>query len=247
MHTKSVILLLFILFTNLIPGADFVQDSIPGRSEAPPYRIKIDLPGLSAQDKPLEMIRVDPGSFIMGSDQVELGRHGRPWPKHAVKLTRPFYIGKFEITQAQYEALQGEKANHSKHRGSHLPIEKPSWYDTQLFLRKLNKLGKGRFRLPTEAEWEYACNLSDSLGILDMKSSLCEWCEDRWQKSEDRDPQTDPRNKGSWLHIIWPLTNRVFKGESRGIDPNEIASFRGYEQAIDYHYVIGFRVVREVD
>jgi formylglycine-generating enzyme required for sulfatase activity len=228
-------------------SADRGRDPVGVGSEQMMNCITIHLPGLTDNDESLEMIRVPPGTFIMGSNQKELGRHGHPWPPHEVTISKPFYISKREITQAQYEALQGIKANHSKHKGANNPMEKLSWYDTQLFLRKLNKLGQGRFRLPTEAEWEYACNMSDSLGILDMKSGLCEWCEDRWQKTTPRGPQTDPRNKGGLFSLIWPLTNRVYKGESAGIDPREIAAFRAFEQSIDYHYTIGFRIVREVE
>ena len=64
-------------------------------------------------------------------------------------------MGKYEVTQAQWQAVMG--SNPSKFKGSNLPVEEVSWNDCQEFIRKLNTKGQGTFRLPTEAEWEYAC------------------------------------------------------------------------------------------
>jgi formylglycine-generating enzyme required for sulfatase activity len=74
-----------------------------------------------------------------------------------VILTRPFYIGKYEVTQEQWEKVMGE--NYSHFEGAKNPVEMVCWDDCQEFLKKLNDMGKeqGEFRLPTEAEWEWAC------------------------------------------------------------------------------------------
>ena len=109
----------------------------------------------------LKLVLVPAGEFVMGSPATELGRDRNEGPQHRVRITKPFYIGKFAITQRQWESL-GEK-NWSRWRFvgdcRESPVEWVSWDDSQRFLKKLNERvkGKGTFSLPTEAEWEYAC------------------------------------------------------------------------------------------
>jgi len=72
-----------------------------------------------------------------------------------VTISQPFYLGVYEVTQKQWHAVMGD--NPSKFKGSHNPMDQVSWYDAQVFIRKLNeKEGHDRYRLPTEAEWEHA-------------------------------------------------------------------------------------------
>lgn len=225
----GILLTIFILFGVHLYG----QTTVP-------------IPGLSEAHRSLQMVHVGPGRFLMGNDTAVSPDRFSAWPEHEVILTRPFEISCFEITQAQYEAICGKKANHSKTKEADTPVNKVSWYDCQLFLRKLNKLGLGHFRLPTEAEWEYASFLADSLGINGLDSGVGEWCCDRWQGGCHRGPQVDPENSGGFFHLINPLQNRVIKGipEDDGLcNPTR----RFFEQAVDYHYVIGFRAVRDVD
>ncbi len=77
--------------------------------------------------------------------------------QHEVTLTKPFYLGKYEVTQEQWEAVMGN--NPSRTEGAKLPVNHVSWEDCQEFIKKLNASTKGvyRFRLPYEAEWEFAC------------------------------------------------------------------------------------------
>jgi formylglycine-generating enzyme required for sulfatase activity len=101
-----------------------------------------------------DMMPVQGGTFTMGctSEQGE-DCYDNERPAHRVTLSS-FYIGKFEVTQALWKAVMG--SNPSSSEGDDLPVEKVSWNDCQKFIRKLNaKTGK-TFRLPTEAEWEYA-------------------------------------------------------------------------------------------
>ncbi len=98
----------------------------------------------------MEFVWCPPGEFVMGSPPSETGRFSDETP-HWVTLTKGFYLGKFEVTQAQWERVMG--ANPSHYKGADLPVESVSWDDCQEFVKKL---GSGA-RLPTEAEWEYAC------------------------------------------------------------------------------------------
>jgi formylglycine-generating enzyme required for sulfatase activity len=119
----------------------------------------------------LEMIWVEPGSFLMGSPETEDAKHAIREQQHKVTLTQGYYLGKYEVTQEQYEKVMtgdasGLNAAPSKWKGSgNLPVEKVSVQDVKVFLECLNQSEHiaGRLRngwayvLPTEAEWEYAC------------------------------------------------------------------------------------------
>jgi formylglycine-generating enzyme required for sulfatase activity len=79
-------------------------------------------------------------------------------PQHRVRITKPFYLGKYLVTQEQWEAVMGDNPSHFK--GPKNPVEHVSWEDCQQFLAKLNAksaAGGGKFQLPSEAQWEYAC------------------------------------------------------------------------------------------
>ena len=102
----------------------------------------------------MEMIWVPPGTFLMGSPDHEEWHVG-PERQRRVTLSKGFWLGKFPVTQAQWKALLGDNPSHF-HYDDH-PVEQVSWHDAQRFTGKLNLRGEGLFRLPTEAEWEYAC------------------------------------------------------------------------------------------
>lgn len=104
------------------------------------------------------------GSFLMGSPIEEKDRGGDEGPVHRVKISQSFYLGKFEVTQAQWEAVMGYNPAIFQQQSTHLqhPVESVSWSACQAFIDKLNAKGIGYFRLPTEAEWEYACRAGTS-------------------------------------------------------------------------------------
>ena len=78
-------------------------------------------------------------------------------PVTRVRLTRGFWMGKYEVTQRQWQSVIGNNPSHFKNCGGHCPVEKVSWNDVQEFIGKLNARSGGQpYRLPTEAEWEYA-------------------------------------------------------------------------------------------
>ena len=120
-------------------------------AERAQLRAQLEASGFEAlplpQGKKLEMVKIQAGSFQ---------RNG-----NTVTLTKPFYLGKYEVTQAQWKAVMG--SNPSSFKGDNLPVECISWHDAKEFCKKLNEIYAGKlpagyqFDLPTEAQWEYAC------------------------------------------------------------------------------------------
>ena len=106
--------------------------------------------GLSAEFNKLinNMVYVSGGTFIMGGDDSS-----DQMPTHSVTLSS-YYICKYEVTQALWRAVMG--SNPSNFKGNNLPVENVSWYDCQTFIKRLNSYTGRNFRLPTEAEWEFA-------------------------------------------------------------------------------------------
>jgi formylglycine-generating enzyme required for sulfatase activity len=96
------------------------------------------------------MMPIPAGDFIMGSPQTKL-----ELPQHKVKITKPFFMSATKVTQAQWKAVMG--INPSYLPGDDLPVENVTWNDCQEFLKKLSDKEGKVYRLPTEAEWEYAC------------------------------------------------------------------------------------------
>jgi len=102
----------------------------------------------------MRFVRIPSGTFTMGSGSEEAGE--LDGPSHTVSISRPFYLAMTEVTQAQWRAVFG--VNPSRFRGEERPVERVSWHDAREFVRKLSaRDGTTEYRLPTEAEWEYAC------------------------------------------------------------------------------------------
>ena len=104
------------------------------------------------------IVRIPAGSFVMGSPEDEEGRRSNE-RQHEVRISQAFWMGKYEVTQGQWEAVMGDNPSHFSACGSRCPVESVSWDDIQEFIRRLNEQESGSgyaYRLPTEAEWEYA-------------------------------------------------------------------------------------------
>ena len=102
----------------------------------------------------IDMVKVEAGTFMMGATSEMKDPDDDEKPVHQVILTNDYYMGKYEVTQALWEAVMG--SNPSICEGDNLPVETVSWNDCQEFISKLNSMTGRKFRLPTEAEWEYA-------------------------------------------------------------------------------------------
>ncbi|NER37233.1 MAG: formylglycine-generating enzyme family protein [Oscillatoria sp. SIO1A7] len=100
----------------------------------------------------LEMVFIPGGSFMMGSPDGE-GRDSER-PQHRVTVP-DFFMSRYQVTQAQWQAIMGNSPSYFK--GENLPVEKVSWYDVKKFCEKLSQKTDRAYRLPSEAEWEYAC------------------------------------------------------------------------------------------
>jgi formylglycine-generating enzyme required for sulfatase activity len=121
----------------------------------------------------MEFVQIPAGEFMMGSPLSEKGRKSDEGPLHKVKITKSFYLQTTEVTQAQWVAIMGN--NPSYYTGDdNRPVDCVSWEDVKEFLKKLSEKKGKKYRLPTEAEWEYACRagstakycFSDSEGEL---------------------------------------------------------------------------------
>jgi formylglycine-generating enzyme required for sulfatase activity len=102
----------------------------------------------------LEMVKIPGGRFLMGSPETEAGKDSDEAPQHYVNVPE-FFMGKYTVTQAQWQAVMGNNPSHFK--GKNRPVERVSWNDATKFCQKLSKKMGRDYRLPSEAEWEYAC------------------------------------------------------------------------------------------
>jgi formylglycine-generating enzyme required for sulfatase activity len=219
-----------------------IEDALAKSSPAPkpkfsPASVTLDL----GKGVTMKLVLIRPGTFMMGSLDSEQGHAPNEGPQHEVTISKPFYMGVTEVTQAQYEAVMG--ANPGYFKGPTNPVENVSWDDADEFCRKLSgKTGKA-FRLPTEAEWEYACragsktrfSFGDSDGVLgdyawfggktkpvgqkkpnawglyDMHGNVSEWCADRYGPYSS-EASVDPRGATSG-------GDRVLRGKSGDVAP----------------------------
>jgi formylglycine-generating enzyme required for sulfatase activity len=194
----------------------------PPHQEKAPARKLIESFTDDLNGAPLEMIFVPGGSFKMGSPGVNGLDKERP--QHDVTVSG-FYIGKYLITQAQWEAVMGKNPSDFKDDPA-LPVENVSWVDAKEFCEKLARMTGKVYRLPSEAEWEYACRAgttgeypgdSDAMawydknsgkkthpvgqkqpnafGLYDMHGNVWEWCEDVWHENYN----DAPTDGSAWL------------------------------------------------
>jgi formylglycine-generating enzyme required for sulfatase activity len=111
----------------------------------------------------LALVHIPSGRFVMGSNATVKDRHinaelGKGRPAHQVTISRDYWMGKYPVTQGQWQAVMGNNPSFFKNAGNDAPVEQVSWNDAQQFMKRLNGMqNEWIFRLPTEAEWEHAC------------------------------------------------------------------------------------------
>jgi formylglycine-generating enzyme required for sulfatase activity len=104
----------------------------------------------------MEFVKVPAGEFKIVSPSGQEETYDNECPAHKVTIKEPFYLGKFEVTQKQWREVLGNNPSYFKE--DDLPVEQVTWDDVQKFIKKLNEMeGTDKYRLPSEAEWEYAC------------------------------------------------------------------------------------------
>ena len=153
-----------------------------------PKQLSVDLGG----GVKMEFVLIRPGTFQMGSAER---RDGTP---HKVTITKPYYIGKYEVTQEQWLAVMGN--NPSLFKGPKNPVETVSWDDCQNFLAKLNKkFATQKFSLPTEAQWEYACRAGSTgdycFGNDERYLGVYAWV---WPNSDDTTHPVGNKKPNAW-------------------------------------------------
>jgi len=217
----------------------------------------------------LELVLIPAGKFMMGSTASKKGRSSDE-KQHEVTLTKPFYMGKYEVTQEQWEAVMGNNPS-SKTKSAKLPVTDVSWEDCQKFIKKLNTKTDGGYRLPTEAEWEYACRAGTStsysygdilthvdanfdglgikmvgsykpnaFGVYDMHGNVWERCED-WYGDYPAVAVTDPKGPATGNKL-------VYRGGAFYSPGWEVrSSNRGINSPSARDSTVGFRLGRSVD
>ncbi len=154
------------------------KKTAPAKKSAPPA-VKKSAPAFRPTNPSVELVPIQPGGFMMGSNTALADEK----PVHQVTINYSFYIGKYEVTQAQWRAVMGHNPSKFKDCGN-CPVEQVSWDDTQKFIRRLNGMNDGyTYRLPTEAEWEYACRAGTTGDYAGTLSEMAWYSENSGSKT----------------------------------------------------------------
>ena len=218
----------------------------------------------------MQLRLIKSGSFMMGST----AGHSDEMPIHKVTLTKPFYMGVYEVTQEQYEKVMGTNPSHFQ--GPRRPVEQVSWNDAQAFCQKLSEQENRSYRLPTEAEWEYACRAGSTTEYFWGRRFFSRYAWSR-QNSAETTQDVGTRLPNAWR--LYDMSGNVWewcesrkgqyapsaaeetdpkgpsKGRSRvlrggswyGVAENCRSAARDKNAPNSRHYTFGFRVVIDVN
>jgi formylglycine-generating enzyme required for sulfatase activity len=219
------------------------------------------------EQKPLAFVPIPAGRFIMGSTSAEASNDEQPL--HEVEISQSFEIGQYEVTQHQWEAVMGH--NPSRFTGENRPVEMVSWEDVVAFLGTLNQREDGyTYRLPTEAEWEYACRAGTTEDRYGDLEAVAWYAQNAGQETHPvGEKQANPwglydclGNVREWVADWYssstyhespsvdptgPATgySRVLRGGSWSFDPSFVrAAYRSLNEPSVRDGDIGVRVVR---
>jgi formylglycine-generating enzyme required for sulfatase activity len=216
-----------------------------------------------------EMVVIPAGRFLMGSSESEQGRPRDEGPQRWVSVPR-FAIGKYEVTQGQWQAVMGSNPSHFNTCGLDCPVERVSWNDAQDFVRRLNQRTGQNYRLPSEAEWEYAARagtttayywgdrfdgnrannghrtvqvgsyLANAFSLHDLHGNVGEWVQDLWHANY----AGAPSDGTAWI-TDGDHARRVLRGGSWSDAPQLLRSAFRLRGAPDYrNFNTGFRIAR---
>ncbi len=241
----------------------------PAWSASPPERSE------RVMGQPVAMVAVPGGTFVMGSPRSEPLRDSDESPQHKVTV-RPFWLARTEVTQALWTAVMQGNPSHFQGCGPECPVDSVSWDDAQAFIAKLNAQTGKRWRLPTEAEWEYAaragCGLAFQVGQA-CRSTLPAGAA-TWNGQATRPVGGLPGNRwglhdmqgsvAEWVQDCWArydgavreakaveftrCKGRVLRGGSWFNDARWLrAAARNYFEPTFRHDTIGLRLARDLD
>ncbi|CAN5747711.1 hypothetical protein BH24ACI1_BH24ACI1_00780 [soil metagenome] len=257
--------LLEVIRQNALPVSPMIQKQLKNLTK--PIEIKNSIG--------MEFVLIPPGEFQMGVKKEEM--EGGPYmgqTLHTVKIKQEFYIGKFEVTQAQWKTLMGKNPSEFQNCGGDCPVENIRWNDAKAFIKKLNEKKDGyKYRLPSEAEWEYAARAGTTTKHYwgdDMERKLWQYYAHHVEFSPAKVGSYLPNAFGLydvsgnvwemcedvWRRDFANLTDdsspnlqgdpvfRVEKGGGWGESSNELRTSRRNDIYVEsVNYAIGFRVV----
>jgi formylglycine-generating enzyme required for sulfatase activity len=189
----------------------------------------------------MKFVLIPPGEFLMGSPDSNTAAKPDEKPQHRVRITRPFFLGVTEVTQGQFKAVMGTNPSYFKMGDDH-PVEEVSWMDALTFCRKLSErerlkppggpsglLDVEGYRLPTEAEWEYACRAGNttrfSFGDDPARLGEFAWYRENAAPTTHRVGLKSPNGFGLYdMHgnvreLCWDNYDGMFYGHSPDVDP----------------------------
>ena len=200
-------------------------DTVQAKVHQKEWADYLRVPVVSTNSIGMKLVVIPPGEFLMASPEMEPGRNSDEM-QHKVTLTEPFQMGIYEVTQEQYEKAVG--ANPSTFKAPDNPVEQVSWDDALEFCRRLSALPEEQaaghvYRLPTEAEWEFACRAgtTTAYSFSDDASQLVDyaWLKDNSDGTVHPVGQMKPNQFG-----LYDMHGNVWERGSDGYRPDRLST-----------------------